>query len=119
MSRQVSVGMMKDTTRSVIRKSPKEVTRRRALYDLLTSNAGKWIYLSEIRALGYTKSNVIGSAFAWLRDDYGFDIRCGYGKWILAGEYVGLGYIDYIANPELVRKGPADAKVEAHINAVL
>lgn len=85
---------------------PKAGTKIRALYDLLMANKGIPVRAS-ITTIAFN------TAVENLRDFYGLDIRklpidrkrghgCGRGSgpatWVLAGEWFGKVYIDYIAD---------------------
>jgi hypothetical protein len=40
----------------------------------------------------------------YMRNNYGLDIRSlGRRQWLLAGEWVGGTYVDYVVNPELAK----------------
>lgn len=70
---------------------PHEGTRTRALYDLFKANEG-----IPIGDLSLSVSD--HSTLARLQDFYGLDIRCiRRGTWVLAGEWFGSRYVDYIA----------------------
>jgi len=74
---------------------PREGTRLRRLYDLFVSNKGVPI---EAPLSFFEGGNGGGRLFADLIDFYGLDIRKIHnGKWVLAGEWLGRRYIDYIA----------------------
>src|SRR5882672_2543672 len=81
-----------------LQKIPKEGTKTLELYDLFQANKGKIIHKPI--------SKIYNSVFIRaLTDYYGLDImNLGYGKWVLAGEWVGNNYVDYIA-AELNKKG--------------
>lgn len=77
--------------------APREGTRLRAIYDLFQSNKGKPVEYH---------STVDKAAIPKLIDFYGLDIRClqngssrtgRKSQWVLAGEWFGKVYIDYIA----------------------
>lgn len=91
--------------------APKEGTKLRCLYDLLMANKGLPIDLPLTRFGG----NRNGIAIEQLRDFYGLDIRKLKSKrWVLAGEWFGKTYRDYIADrlAEFDRKtapGPREA----------
>jgi len=70
---------------------PREGTRIRGLYDMFMERRGLPIEWS----VNYLTARAIDD----LRDYYGLDIRnLGYGRWVLAGEWFGPTYIDYIAD---------------------
>ncbi len=78
-----------------LRQIPLEGTRLRATYDLLMANKGAAINVSLSRAYG---PNDGGTAISQLRDFYGLDIRkIKNGQWLLAGEWFGRVYVDYVA----------------------
>ena len=68
---------------------PREGSRTRFLYDMFMSNKGI--------PITYTANEP--AKIEALRDYYGLDIRClGCRRWVLAGEWFGPVYIDYIAD---------------------
>jgi hypothetical protein len=68
---------------------PMEGSRTRFLYDMFMSNKGI--------PIAYTANEP--AKIEALRDYYGLDIRClGSRRWVLAGEWFGPVYIDYIAD---------------------
>lgn len=77
---------------------PREGTRLRRMYDLLQANKGLPIdiYLACFEGV---KPGVAGANIEQLQDFYGLDIRkIKYGRWVLAGEWFGKVYVDYIAD---------------------
>jgi hypothetical protein len=74
---------------------PKEGTKTRKVYDLLMENRGRWVDISP-SSFGIKYSGALGSISEALMNSYGLDIRKGYGKWLLAGEWFGKVYIDYV-----------------------
>lgn len=81
------------SSKGVLRFVPREGTKLRELYDLLQSRRGLPIEIPITRVFPI-------SSIAQLTDFYGLDIRRlgpGYKRWILAGEWFGLEYRDYIA----------------------
>jgi hypothetical protein len=81
------------------------------VWDLLYSRAGVWVPIAEISA-AYGKNvgnHGTGNFITVLRTEYGLDIRCGYGAWLLAGEHVGVAYLDYVADPTLAQGRPNPA----------
>jgi hypothetical protein len=69
---------------------PHEGTRTRELYDFFKANEGVPLKL--------TISRNDRAKITALQDVYGLDIRCvRYGTWVLAGEWFGSRYVDYIA----------------------
>ena len=83
-----------------LQKIPRPGTKLRELYDLFQMNKG--IVIEEPLTMRYNYTY-----FIFLRDFYGLDIRKigevhkgrgrGTGRWILAGEWFGANYVDYIA----------------------
>lgn len=75
---------------------PAEGTRLRRTYDLLMANKG--IPIEEhLTRFGGADGN--GQEIEQLRNFYGLDIRrLAYGRWVLAGEWFGRVYHDYIAD---------------------
>src|ERR1051325_3444783 len=74
------------------RSEPRTGTKIRELYDLFQSNRGVPIdyCTTDNRGAVHTRMEV-------LMDSYGLDIRrIRNGKWVLAGEWFGKAYIDYI-----------------------
>jgi hypothetical protein len=68
---------------------PREGTKLREIYDLFQANKGLPIAF---------KSDPHGTRVANLINFYGLDLRCiRQGKWVLAGEWFGKVYVDYIA----------------------
>ena len=74
-------------------KGPREGTRLRAIYDMFKGKPGLPIRFNAGRSNDYI-------AFTQLRDFYGLDIRRvdrnKQGMWILAGEWFGSRYRDYV-----------------------
>jgi len=69
---------------------PREGSKLRETYDLLMSNKGVTIDIN----LGYLPGHLYQ-----LMDYYGLDIRMiKRGRWVLAGEWFGTTYVDYIAD---------------------
>lgn len=76
---------------------PREGTSLRRMYDLLMASKGIPIKVSLCRFEGRGKSTT--SMVEQLQDFYGLDIRkIQSGKWVLAGEWFGKTYRDYIAD---------------------
>jgi hypothetical protein len=70
--------------------APRQGTNIRRLYDFLLVNRGLLLHT--------TFNDAEGRAVRYLRDFYGFDIRCiKHGEWIFVGEWIGDRYIDYVA----------------------
>ena len=77
-------------TRKVVRSMPAEETEIRKVYDLFQANKGK--------VITYATNKRNAQIIETLMDYYGLDIRnVGYRKWLLAGEWFGKVYIDYVA----------------------
>jgi len=80
---------LKKQTRRQINSIPREGSKIRALYDLFHSNKGQVIDFA---------SPCNDRPLSDLRDYYGLDIsRVAPCKWVLAGEWFGRAYRDYIA----------------------
>lgn len=70
---------------------PREGTRLRATYDLFMANRGV--------PIDWRHPDRHGATVAQLRDFYGLDIRrIGPKRYVLAGEWFGKTYIDYISD---------------------
>ena len=75
--------------------APHEGTKLRALYDLFMANKG--IVIEKPITMGEPPGRIYARLSA-LRDFYGLDIRkIRNGHWVLAGEWFGRVYVDYIA----------------------
>jgi hypothetical protein len=73
--------------------APREGTKLRELYDLLQANRGKPVKVALSKFCGYQHG------IDQLRDFYGLDIRkVRQGVWLLAGEWFGATYRDYVAD---------------------
>jgi hypothetical protein len=95
MAHQLSIGEIKDPKRTArSRDTPKEGTNIRRVYDLLMENRGRWVIVTP-QSTGLLVGSLC-TIFNRLNDSYGLDIRRGYGKWLLAGEWFGKVYIDYV-----------------------
>lgn len=69
---------------------PREGTPLRETYDLFQANRGI--------PISYTRDRHRSMQIPQLQDFYGLDIRnVGYGRWLLAGEWFGRVYVDYVA----------------------
>ena len=76
--------------RAVKAKLPREGSYLRECYDLFLNNRGV--------PIRFVERNNNRNATRQLQDYYGLDIRCiEPGKWVLAGEWFGKNYVDYIA----------------------
>lgn len=76
---------------------PAEGTRLRRLYDLFANNKGIVIEGAVTRFDNSRYS--LSPAIEQLRNFYGMDIRkLGYKRWVLAGEWFGTTYRDYMAD---------------------
>ena len=75
------------------RDEPRPGTKIREIYDLFWANRGrpiKWIGCNQTEYMHHS------SRLEYLKSSYGLDIRrLRNGTWILAGEWVGKGYVDY------------------------
>lgn len=79
-------------------RAPKEGTRLRRLYDLLMANKGVPIE-QPLTMFENRPAGVAGALIEQLRNYYGLDIRkLRYGRWVLAGEWFGTTYRDYIVD---------------------
>lgn len=77
---------------------PREGTRIRQVYDRLMAERGKPVATS-------FAGDANQSRLRQLRDFYGLDIRClRPGLWVVAGEWFGRTYVDYIAPHVVDRK---------------
>ena len=86
-----SVNSMKHKGGRVLQKIPAKGTRLRQIYDLFQASQGLPVKLS------LSKNDVKGT-FSQLINFYGMDIRhIAKHEWVLAGEWIGRVYIDYIA----------------------
>lgn len=109
MAKDLSVSNLKGRA-ALGAEKPMEGSALRTLYDLLYVNRGKAVHLSDIKAaLGAADPTLLPSMRQNLRLFYGLDIRpFQHGQyryvgqkrsraaWLLAGEHVGRGYIDYV-----------------------
>jgi len=78
--------------RGVRNPRPREGTKLRAIHDLFVANKGIPIAFS-------TSGAPARARIEQLRNFYGLDIRClARGRWVLAGEWYGSTYVDYIAD---------------------
>lgn len=80
--------------------SPREGTKLRRMYDLLMASKGLPLDtpLAMFGMTAESRSNNAGIYIENLRNFYGLDIRkLEPGRWVLAGEWFGKVYIDYIA----------------------
>lgn len=79
--------------------APREGTRVRRMFDLLKANKGVPISMPLTMFDGGTRGHNRSRVIMDLQDYYGLDIRnLGRGKWVLAGEWFGRTYVDYIAD---------------------
>ena len=94
--KSASVAMMKSRRRSCPQRMvPKEGSQLRALYDVLMENKGKAVNVKDILpSNNHRRQQFIHR----LRQNYELDIRlCGHFNYSLVGEWVGVAYIDYLA----------------------
>jgi hypothetical protein len=91
-------GTIKGTFHGKLASRPRHGSRIRALYDLFKASEGSPI---EFKIDGHQRP------INTLRDTYGLDIRCiRRGTWVLAGEWFGYRYVDYIAQRITERSRP-------------
>lgn len=77
---------------------PAEGTKIRAVYDLLMASKGLPVEVNLSRMFN-SNGGADGRRIQDLRDYYGLDIRkLSNGRWVLAGEWFGKTYVDYIAD---------------------
>lgn len=89
--RLASVSQIKGRANYALSQKPAEGTKLRELYDRFMVQRGKIVTFSAGTGAASVQINQ-------LRDFYGLDIRnVGRGRWVLAGEWVGRVYVDYIA----------------------
>jgi hypothetical protein len=100
MSACVSAASIKNrrSRANIKQEAPRPGTNLRRLYDLLMENRGRCV---EFPVSEFRRSNLLK---VMLTDNYGLDIRCfGTGRkshksvWLLAGEWHGKVYVDYVA----------------------
>lgn len=91
--RMQSAGMVRGRVNQL---RPREGSRLRATYDLFMANKGVPIdWKLPKKGDGSTQTALLDQ----LRDFYGLDIRrVGYKRWVLAGEWFGETYVDYISD---------------------
>ncbi len=109
MSRPETITTMRRRTPDGRQREPRPGSHLRAVWDLLFANAGRWVPTDDISAAygrSVTASRGASQFIEHLKNDYGLDIRCGWGKWLLAGEHDGLAYLDYVADPDLAKRFP-------------
>jgi len=106
--RTASAAALKHRANPPAPRAPRPGTRLRRLYDVLQASRGLPCRL-DAAALGYPRRTDLGSDMRALTDFYGLDIRLLHhnghpdgrgrapGTWVLAGEYIGPAYRDYIA----------------------
>lgn len=88
--RALPASHLKGSARLQVHPRPRDGTKLRKLYDLFAASKGKAI---PFKCAGYQRQ------VADLVDYYGLDIRrVRNGTWILAGEWFGRVYVDYIAD---------------------
>ena len=92
---------------------PRPGTRIRAIYDLLMENKGKWIKVDSNK---FQSVQAAWTSMTYLKNFYGLDIvgrgqgrGHKYGEWLLAGEWFGKVYIDYVVNPDVNTGEQSDA----------
>lgn len=90
----VTVGQMKRGQTVDLDKKPREGTDLRELYDFFMERKGEPVNFAATNE----KGNRTYRRLTDLQDRYGLDIRkLSRGCWVLAGEWRGSQYIDYIA----------------------
>lgn len=97
-----------------LQREPQEGTRIREIYDILFANIGKPVDIGVVR--GDDSQRI-----AALENYYGLDIRAlrrkgEHALYVLAGEWFGKIYVDYIADSEEVTKMLLDAR-DALVNS--
>ncbi len=101
--KQIPLNHIKRGRGRPLRQVPAEGSALRELYDLFYANRGRvieWKY--NCKAAGRTIDD--------LRDYYGMDIRrIRNSRWILAGEWFGRVYIDYVAERIEAGKNSVDS----------
>lgn len=86
--RHATASQLTGYRRAPVQAAPREGTKLREVYDLFQANKGRVI--SFTRPAAYITES--------LTDYYGLDLRCvGYRKWVLAGEWFGKIYVDYVS----------------------
>lgn len=118
--RTASAHSLKSRTAPPTPRAPRPGTRLRRLYDTLQTARGLPVPM-DWRALGFTRVRTAYTSLKYLQDFYGLDVRCVQrgagtsryrkgepgtpGYWVLAGEWIGPTYHDYIA-PRLTQEIP-------------
>jgi hypothetical protein len=98
------VSELKHSSRRHLRAYPEEGTRARAVYDRLYAYKGRPVFIADL--LKGNRGRTLGD----LRDYYGCDIRrVNYRHHLLAGEWFGSEYVDYVnaAIDDAVARGEA------------
>ena len=86
--RHATASQLLGKRRAPVSSAPREGTKLREVYDLFQANKG--------RVIPFTRPS--GNVTDNLTDYYGLDLRCvGYGQWVLAGEWFGRIYVDYVS----------------------
>lgn len=89
--RAMSAAALKRGKQTALQSYPREGSKIRQFYDALNANKGLITYYP-------TGKQELSYMANCLRDYYGLDVRyMGKGQWILAGEWFGVGYVDYCA----------------------
>lgn len=84
--RHATASQLTGHRRAPVQSLPREGTKLREVYDLFQANKGV--------AISFKRDHAV----YFLVDFYGLDIRCvRQGQWVLAGEWFGKVYQDYIA----------------------
>lgn len=119
MARMLSAAQIKGKTKSKLQSHPRPGTRTRAVYDKLLEHKGLPVQITVFETpQDYAKQSGLWTGIRHnLENYYGLDIRTvpsiavgGWGKhqlwWILAGEWFGSIYLDYIAERENAAGNP-------------
>lgn len=72
---------------------PRQGTELRGVYDQLMASRGSVVPVGDLTA----RRNNLSGMYNLLQDYYGLDIRRLHGGWLLAGEWFGRVYVDYVA----------------------
>lgn len=105
--RVLTAAEMKNNRRGArTHKIPAEGSQLRQLYDLLQASKGVPLDISAYQILGRNSARAIAD----LTDYYGLDVRNlasdRHPRWVLAGEWFGRVYVDYVA--ERLKEGKSE-----------
>lgn len=106
MAHRLTVSSLKGR-RGPIKERPDPGTYIGICYDTLQSSKGVKVYLGQVVPANGRKQRHIATIINVLDYTWGLDIiRCGKGYYILAGEWFGSKYVDYIAlrNRDLLKE---------------